>query len=482
MRSLIDRLARLLPKHRFVRSVSILAGGTALAQGLGILVAPILTRLYSPDQFGILATFAALLAIVSVVSTLRYEFAIPLPASDLEAAHVLGLSLLAVVLTALLTSVLLLFWGDTLAVQLGLPVMAPYLWLLPIGILLAGSYEALIYWAIRLRAFPLIARTKFYQVFTLFAVQLAGFSLGSLGLLLGHMAGHGAGALSMVSLVARERWSLIRQLRLSELRRLAYRYRRFPLFSTWSGGFNTLSSHVPPLLLVALFNPAAAGLYALSHRVLAMPMSMVGQAVSDAFFSEAAEAHRNGRLPGLTLSIYEKLVQIAMPPAFLLMLIGPELFALVFGPEWRMGGEFAQWMAPWLLFQFISSPLSLLFDVLERQPEEMIFQLTLLVSRVTALLLGSWWIGDLTWTVALFALTSAICYFGKLVWLFMLTLHDWRPLCRPLLLSFGWASLLASPVLLAEGLDVPVELWFAGIGLALALIAVRYLSLLRAVW
>ncbi|HLS68741.1 MAG TPA: lipopolysaccharide biosynthesis protein [Kiloniellales bacterium] len=481
MSLLQDRLARLLPKHRFARSVSILAGGTALAQALGVLIAPLLTRLYAPEHFGILAAFVALLAIVSVVSTLRYEVAIPLPASDLEAAHVLGLCLAAVASFSLVSGLVLLLWGEGLAERLGLPMMAPYLWLLPFGILCAGTYETLIYWAIRVRAFPLIARTKFYQVFTLFAVQLGAFSLGSLGLLLGHMAGHGAGAASISTLIARRRWELLRQLRLSELRRVAYRYRRFPLFSTWSGGFNTLSSHVPPLLLVAFFSPAAAGLYALSHRVLAMPMSMVGQAVSDAFFSEAAEAHRQGRLSGLVLGIYEKLVQIAMPPALLLVLTGPELFALVFGPQWRMGGEFAQWMAPWLLLQFIASPLSLLFDVLERQPEEMAFQLVLLVTRVVALFTG-YWIGDLTWTVALFALTSAACYFGKLVWLFKLALQDWRPLCRPLLHSFFWAALLASPVIVADGLGVPLEFWFAGIGLALALIAVRYLSLLKAVW
>src|SRR5699024_9661537 len=110
-----------------------------------------------------------------------------------------------------------------------------------------------------------------------------------------------------------------------------------------------------------------------------------------------------------------------------------------------------------------------------------IFQSGLLASRVSALLVG-YWIGDLTWTVALFALTSACCYLVMLAWLFILALQDWKPLCGPLLRGLGWAGLLASPVLIASGLDVPVEFWLAGAGLALAMIAARYLVLLKAAW
>jgi O-antigen/teichoic acid export membrane protein len=481
MTYLLADLRRLLPRNRFARSVSILAGGTAAAQFLGILAAPLLTRLYTPDDFGILAAFVALLAIVSVISTLRYDAAIPLPGSDRDAAHVLGLSLCAIVLFTLLSGAALYFWGDSIARLIELPELSPFLWLLPIGIALAGLYEVMIYWGIRVRAFPLMARSKLYQVITQLVVQLGCFSLGPFGLLLGQTLGSGAGAAGFAGFLTRQRWALIRQIRVAELWIAAKRYRRFPLFSTWASGCNTLSTQVPPLMLAAFFSPAAAGLYALSHRVLALPMGMVGQAIGDAFLAEAAEARREGDLPRLVLSIYEKLVQIAMPPAVLLVLIGPELFALVFGPEWRMGGTFAQWMTPWLLAQFISSPLSLLFDVLERQPEEMAFQFGLLGSRVGALLVGHW-IGDLTWTVALFALTSAFCYLVKLVWLFILALQDWRPLCGPLFRGLGWSFVLASPVLIANGLDVPVELWLMGAGLALAMITARYLMLLKAAW
>ncbi|WP_366556744.1 lipopolysaccharide biosynthesis protein [Aquibaculum sediminis] len=481
MSLLQDRLGRLLPRSRFARSVSILAGGTAAAQLLVILAAPLLTRLYGPEDFGLLAAFAALMAILAVISNLRYQFAIPLPANDLEAAHVLGLCLAAVLGLALLSLVIVALFAAPVAALLHLPALADYLWLLPLGLLLAGIYEAFMYWAIRERGFPVIARTRLYQGLVTVAIQLGGFLLGPLALLLGHVAGNGAGVVGLGEVAVRKRWSLFRRVRPAGLWRAAVRYRRFPLFSTWSGAFNTLSTQVPPLLFAALFSPAAAGLYALAQRVLALPMSVVGQAVSDAFFTDAAEARRSGDLSGLVTKIYEKLVQVAMPPALVLVLAGPQLFALVFGTEWHQAGSFAQWMAPWLLFQFVTSPLSLLFDVLEKQVDEMLFQLGLLLGRVLALFIG-YWMGSLILTVALFSLVSALCYVGKLFWLFHLVLGNWRPLVAPLLQAAAWALLLASPLAVIAFFEVTPQLWLSAVGLAAVMIAARYLVLIRAVW
>ena len=326
-------LTQLLPKHRFARSVSIMAGGTALAQFAGILAAPVLTRIYAPDDFGILAAFVALLAIVSVFSTLRYDLAIPLPKSDQEAAPALGLCFIAVTIFSLLAAVVTYSSGEEVGGLIRLPQLSHYLWLLPIAIAFGGIYESLLYWAIRSHAFPLIARTKIYQVLTLLIVQLSTFPLGSLGLLLGLVAGQAMAAVCLALPLMRQRWLLFRQIRVADLFRTARRYRRFPLFSTWASGFSILSTHIPPLMLAALFSPAAAGLYAVSHRILAMPMGMVGQAVGDAFRAEAAEARREARLPSLVINIYEKLVQIAMPPALLLILAGPESFP----SGWHLG-------------------------------------------------------------------------------------------------------------------------------------------------
>ncbi|XDZ69491.1 hypothetical protein AB8878_06195 [Alphaproteobacteria bacterium LSUCC0226] len=74
----------LLLKNTFVRGVSVLVGGTGNVQILSVLAAPIFTRLYTPEVFGVLAVYASLLALIGVISSLRCELAIPLPVDNVE--------------------------------------------------------------------------------------------------------------------------------------------------------------------------------------------------------------------------------------------------------------------------------------------------------------------------------------------------------------------------------------------------------------
>lgn len=179
-----NQLRRLLPKNTFARSVSVLVGGTFSAQLLLVLTAPLLTRLYSPEDFGLLAVYASLLALIGVISSLRYELAIPLPEDDGEAANVAVLCLILVVISTILTGVLVLLMGSAIAAALGVPTLAGYLWLLPVGVLLTGFYSVFNYWAVRTKRFTTIAGTKLRQAIATLAIQLAAFKLGGIALLL----------------------------------------------------------------------------------------------------------------------------------------------------------------------------------------------------------------------------------------------------------------------------------------------------------
>lgn len=461
-----ERIKRLLPKHRFARSVSVLAGGTAAGQIIVVAASPILTRLYSPEDFGLLAVYAGLLGIMGVIASLRYQLAIPLPESDEEAASVAVLSLFVVLGMTAVSAILVGFWGAPITTALNTPALAPYLWLLPLGLLLTGTYQVFSYWAIRTRAFPAIARTKLTQALSSVGVQLGAYTLGPLALLLGQVTGQAAGTSSLGLLAVRRKWAAFRQVRLADIRWAAKRYRRFPIYSSWGGLFNTAGTQLPAILFAALFSPAAAGIYMLAHRVLAMPMQLLGKAIADVFFSSASEAHRKGELAPLVSGIHSKLAHIAMPPAFILLLAGPDLFGLVFGADWRQAGEFAQWMAPWVYLVFVTSPLSTLFSVMEKEAQLMVFQGGLVVVRIGALVIGGIQ-GDLILAVLLFTVGSAVCYAGFLVWLTHASgnrlIQAWRPSATAAL----YAALLVAPLAVYYRLGAA---W--GFGLVAALITV----------
>lgn len=476
---LVAPARRLLPTHAFARGVSVLVGGTAGAQLLTVLAAPLLTRLYSPEAFGLLAVYGGLLALFTVVASGRYQMAIPLPEGDREAAEVVVLSLAVVVVTTTISAVMVGLWGEQLAGLLGVPALARWLWLLPLGVAFSGGYQAVSYWALRTRAYSTIASTRIKQSVCLLAIQFMANPLGGGGLILGQAVGQGMGTITLarsaLSAVVRHR------VKPAGVLAVARRYRNFPLFSTWSGLFNTAGKQLPPLLFAALFSPAAAGLYALAHRVLAMPLALIGDAIGKVFFSSAAEAHREGSLGPLVAQVHGILAQIAMPPCVVLMLAGPELFALVFGETWRPAGEFARWMAPWLYMVFITSPLSHLFSVMERQAQGMAFQALLLVVRIVAISVGAM-LDDLLLTVALFAMSSAACWVGFLVWTMVVTRNPVSALVTPTIVALGWSLLLLLPLIVAVALGPVWMPWLAALILSGALVAMRYFLLFRKVY
>src|SRR5262245_57367214 len=162
-----------LPGGVFGRSVLTLASGTAMAQLLLALAMPVLTRLYTPTDYGTLAVYSSTLTVLLVVASLRYEVAIPLPRDEPTAASLLVLTFALLGGMATLLSLLVWAWGDAFVATLKVPALRPYLWLVPVGFLGAGTYQTLSYWAIRRSAFTRIARTKLSQGVGQVASQVA---------------------------------------------------------------------------------------------------------------------------------------------------------------------------------------------------------------------------------------------------------------------------------------------------------------------
>lgn len=481
MRRLAALARRALPSNRFARSVSVLLGGTAGSQAAMVLAAPVLTRLYTPEDLGMLAVFAALLSLASVMASLRYELAIPLPEEDNDATVLLVLGLLAVFALAALAAVPIMVWREEIASLLAMPRLADYLFLLPAGILLGGMVNVLTLFAVRMKAFGLLAQTRLSQSLTMAAIQIGGAFLGPVMLLFGQIVGQGAGSFVLCRHALRKRRAGLAAIGWRDIVTAAVRYRRFPLFSTWSALFNTAGWQLPPLLFATLFGPAAAGMYALANRVLSMPMQLLGQAIASVFFSDAAAARRDGRLGVMVAGLHRRLAHIGMPPMLLLMFAGPDMFEKIFGPQWREAGMYARWLTPWLYLVFVASPLSSVYEVLQRQAAGLLFQATLLACRIAAIAAGAH-DGDARMAVILFALASAACWLVNLAWILHAAGNRWTDMSRTTLSAMAWAALLASPFIWSAMRESAPLLWMSSLAAACLLIAIRYAYLLKSAW
>jgi O-antigen/teichoic acid export membrane protein len=379
-----------LPGGGFGRSVVTLASGTAVAQLLLALAMPVLTRLYTPADYGSLAVYSSTLTVLLVVASLRYELAIPLPDDEPTAAALLVLTVMLLSGMAVVLSLLVWLGGDAFVTVLKVPALRPYLWLVPVGFVGAGLYQALSYWAIRRGAFGRIARTKLSQGLgqVVSQVALGVARAGAPGLLIGDVVGRVAGGGGLAFLALRDRPAAM--VSRTGLVAAARRYRRFPLLTTWSGLFNVGSLQLPSIMFAASFGAAAAGLYSLSYKMLVLPTMLVGQAVAQVFLSRAATvAGEPERLRRLTERTALVLFAGGLPVFAIVALSGPRLFAIVMGGQWEQAGRYAQVLAPWFVVWLVSSPLSGLLSVREWQGSALAFSAGEFALRLGSLLVGA---------------------------------------------------------------------------------------------
>ena len=369
-----------------------LASGTGIAQLIALLAAPLITRLYSPEDFGVAALFVSFTAVLSVLACMRYEMSIILPEQDREAANLFALSIAFAVLIAALASLFVALAGASVLSWMRIPEFAPYLWLIPLIVLMNGVTTALSYWNTRTRRFTFVSISRvtssLANISTSLGVGIAGHASGgalivaSIGgqavatSVLGGQIWRDNGRFIVNSLTWREMWAGLK------------RYHRFPLFSSWAALLNTASWQLPVLLLGMFFSPAVAGFYALGFRLIQMPMNLVGAAIGQVFFQRGASAKNDGQLGRLVETLFERLLILGLLPTLLLMLFGRDLFSLVFGEGWAEAGVYAQILAPWALLWFISSPFGSVYMILEKQKEELGMQSLIFVARLIALTLG----------------------------------------------------------------------------------------------
>lgn len=366
------------------------------------------------------ALFASLTGILGVLACMRYELSIVLPDNDREAANLLGVSLCFTMLMTLLTTLVVWSVGPQVSRWVGMPELAPYLWLIPIAVLIQGVFTALNYWNTRTKHFT---RLSIAQVTSAISSTTATLGAGLVGYATGGaiIAASVSGQAVAATVLGGQIWRdngrfLAHSIRWREMLAGLNRHKKFPIYSTWTALFNTAGLQLAPLVLVALYGAATAGFYALTLRILSMPSALIGSAVGNVFFSRAPQAFRDGKLPNLIEILHSKLTIVGIPALILLLVTGPHLFSAAFGEQWHKAGQYAQWMAPWIYLQFQWSPLSTLASVLEIQHASLVSQILTLALRAGSLLVCAWIGATADTAVKIFALVSALSYYSTQIW------------------------------------------------------------------
>lgn len=346
------------------RSALKLMSGTVLAQGVFLAATPILTRLYSPAEFGLFGVFWAIASLAAAIVTGRYEGAIPLPKGHDKAWALLSLSLTLAGVGSLAA------WGVLAAIRaLGFASLgslfdlgAHAYWIAP-GIFFVAAMNCTDFWLNRHKQFSRVAWHRFWGGTAMAVTQLIlGYLQVSWGLVMGFVVGMG-------TTFALNAWraSSMRPADLPTLKEVAWEYRRFPAFLLIAQVFTSAASHVPTVFFGASFGAAMAGRYTLASRALTM-LDLLGTAVGQVFYVSAAGEHAAGNnLHALLKRTVIGLLIIAVPVFGLVFLVSPWAFGFIFGADWREAGEYVRYLMPLYFFRFIAVPANAFFNIGDKQ-------------------------------------------------------------------------------------------------------------------
>lgn len=450
----------------FITNVLKLVSGSVIAQALGVLLIPLITRLYSPGDYGVFQLFLSISSILAVLSCLSYHFSIMLPREDEDSANIVILCLILVCITSIISGSVLILVSDWVGSVLNVPDLSQYLIFLPVLVFLNGLFMVMNYWLSRRKRFGGVAITQVANSVSSKATQI-GVGVGSaspLGLVLGQIVGYGVALLFMVREIRKD-YSLFRAVKLGSIMRLAIRYKKFPLFTSWSAVANSVSLQIAPLMLALFFSPIVVGFYAMAHMVISMPMSLIGSATGQVFFQKASEEmNQTGSVKTIVREVHQRLVSIGIFPILILVILGEDLFAFVLGAQWSTAGEYACILAPWIFLVFITSPLSTIFSVLEKQTVDFSFNLLILFFRVIVLYVGGVY-GDPVIALVLFSITGVVFWGWLNLYILKISGVPYRNGLEDFFRFFLVALVVAVPLIFVKYLSLSMYILFAVAGI-----------------
>lgn len=385
-------IKKIVPKSDFAKNVLTLMTGTTIAQAIPIAITPILTRMYSPEDFGVLALFVAITAIMGSVANGRYELAIMLPTEDDDAINIAAMGLLIATVLSVVLFFPAVFLNDYITEKLDNEFIGFWLYFVPPVVWLLGLYNILNYLNNRKKSYKDMAQATVYKSVAQAAVQLGAGTVKATasGLISGQI---------ISNLVANTRLALNakRQYKLSkiswlEMKRLAKRYIDFPKYSMWATLSNTLSYQLLNMLITVFYSVATLGFYSLAQRILGMPSSLIGDSIGRVYFQQAAlEKNKTGKAVKIFKSTTKKLMVLSCAFFIPLYFVLPLVFAIAFGEEWRIAGEYSQLILPIFVFRFVSAALSTTNSVFEKQGLSLAWQIGLLILSMTTLFVSGYY-------------------------------------------------------------------------------------------
>lgn len=376
---------KLASKSDFTRHVLTLLMGTTVAQAIPIAISPILTRIYTPKDFGIFAIFFALTTLFGSVANARYELAIMLPKDDEDAVNIAVLGVLIALVLSLFLLIIVIIFNTQIAKALGNSDIANWLYLTPLSVFFVGLFNVLTYFNSRTKQYNDIKNATIIKSILLSIIQVA-FGLlrpGAAGLVLGELFSRVFANNRLAKNIIKNK-QLVSSISLMNIKKMAIKYRDFPKFSLWAILFNNLSYKSLDLSISSIYSVATLGFYSLTDRVLGAPIALIGKSIGQVYFQQASDEYKlTGSVKKSFISTLKKTTILSSLFFGTLFFVIEYIFIFAFGEAWRQAGMLAKYMMFLYFCRFITVPLTSTPIVVNKVKVDLVFQFLILLIVVS---------------------------------------------------------------------------------------------------
>lgn len=407
----MEKLKKLF-KSDFGKNVMMIAGGTAFAQILSTLLSPIITRVYSPSDYGILTLYSAILGMISLLGALSYESAIPIADDEEKAINVLCLCVIILISLTVVLTVVLTYFGGYILTLFNVEGLAKYKYFIPIGFFATGLYSIMNNWAFRNKNFKSISRTKLSQSITsnIVKIGMGLLSFGGIGLVIGVILGQSAGVTTLAKPLIKENKVYLNRINKKDILWSAKRYINFPLYSAPTLFLISFSAQIPVIFMSKLYGSDTVGFYGLALSITFLPMTFIGKSIQDVFYGEAANIGRKNPRKVKTLSnkLLKKLFLIGLIPMLTLVFFGPFLFSLIFGQKWYEAGVYSRILTIYVFSYLAFQPISVVFSIFEQQKKFFVLNIIKVIIVLAVFGIAKLFMMNSYWTVFLFSIAMGM--------------------------------------------------------------------------
>ncbi|MBL0325181.1 MAG: oligosaccharide flippase family protein [Cytophagaceae bacterium] len=354
---------------KYFRNILLVFTGTFLSQAIVIGFSPFLTRIYTPENFGVFNLFISIITVGSIFSTGRYEISILQPQNIIESLNLTKLSVLISLGSTVVLSLFLFF--------IKIEKIDEIKYFIPISVFLTAFYQIILNYLNKGEKYKSISISKFVKSLFLVIFQI-GFSFYYLnGLIIGYIISIFISSFYLL-IQSKLTFLFFLKFRINELTELLKKYINYPKFSLFADTINSFTNQMPLFFIFLIYGEKEAGFYGLTLRLLGLPLVFISNSILEVFKQNAVnEVQSIGNCSKTFIKTFLILIVISLPIFIVFGFFSPNIFSFLFGNNWINSGHYAQILVFLFFFKFIVSPLSFVLYIYNKQKIDLIWQILL---------------------------------------------------------------------------------------------------------